>query len=72
MFRALRQSSLPKDTVYTVIVNEIQKHTDAEWILSDPREVIGAIMMMNQSDCCIEEAVARKPLPVPRSYLVGH
>lgn len=71
MFRALQQSGLPKDTVYTVTVNEIQKHTDAEWFLSDPREVIATIMMMNQSDSCIEEAVARKPLPVPRSYLVG-
>lgn len=71
MFRALHQSGLPKDTVYTVIVNETQKHTDAEWILSDPREVITTIMMMNQSDGATEEAVARKPLPVPRSYLVG-
>lgn len=80
MFRALRDSGLPKNTVYSVTIGEIQKLTDADWIVSDPTEVIATIMMLNESDGCIEgegtgqngkSKRSSKVLPVPRSYLLG-
>ena len=80
MFRALRTSSLPNDTVYTVSIGEDQKLTDADWRLSDPTEVIATIMMLNRFDEDHEEDSSgqnsdgkrsSKVLPVPRSYLLG-
>ena len=74
MFRALRVSGLPNDTVYSVSIGEDQKLTDADWILSDPSEVVATIMTLNKSDedhernCSGENS---KVLPVPRSYLLG-
>lgn len=50
MFRALHVSGLPSDTLYTVTINGIQKLTHADWVLTDPREVIALIMMLNESD----------------------
>lgn len=79
MFRALRHSGLPKNTVYSVTIGESQKLTDADWILSDPAEVIATVMMLNESDGHIgEEDIGQngiskrssKVLPVPRSYLL--
>lgn len=80
MFRALHDSGLPKNTVYSVTIGESQKLTDADWILSDPTEVIATIMMLNGSDRYIrEEGTGQngnskrnsQVLPVPRSYLLG-
>ena len=80
MFRALRASGLPKNTVYTVRVGEDQKLTDADWTLSDPTEVIATIMMLNKSDEQHEEDSSgqnsdskrdSKVLPVLRRYLLG-
>ena len=80
MFRALRASGLPKNTVYTVSIGEDQKLTDADWTLSDPTEVIATIMMLNKSDEYYEEDSSEhdsdgkrnsKVLPVPRSYLLS-
>ena len=80
MFRALRVSGLAKNTVYTVTIGEDQKFTDADWILSDPTEVLTTIMMLNDSDEHYEgELIGQngnskrhsKGLPVPRSYLLG-
>lgn len=80
MFRALRDSGLPKNTVYSVTIGESQKLTDADWILSDPTEVIATIMTLNGSDRYTGEQVTgqngnnkrnSQVLPVPRSYLLG-
>ena len=80
MFRALRASGLPNNTVYTVSIGEDQKLTDADWTLSDPTEVIATIMMLNKSDEHHEEDSSEhdgdskrnsKALPVPRSYLLS-
>ena len=80
MFRALRVSGLPNDTVYSVSIGEDQKLTDADWILSDPSEVVATIMTLNKSDedyernCSGENGDSKrnsKVLPVPRSYLLG-
>lgn len=80
MFRALRNSGLPKNTVYSVTIGESQKLTDAEWILADPTEVLATIIMLNESDACVggedngqhgDSRRNSKVLPVPRSYLVG-
>ena len=80
MFRALRASGLPKNTVYTVSIGDDSKLTDADWTLSDPREVIATIMTLNKSDEQLEEDSSggnsdskrsSKALPVPRSYLLG-
>ena len=50
MFRTLRVSGLPNDTLYTVNVTATQKPTKADWVLADPREVIATIMILNGSD----------------------
>ena len=80
MFRALRYSGLSKNTVYSVTIGESQKLTDADWILSDPTEVIATIMMLNESDGHIGENGTgqngsgkrnSKVFPIPRSYLLG-
>ncbi|KAF6234231.1 hypothetical protein HO173_007651 [Letharia columbiana] len=80
MFCALRDSGLSKDTVYSVTIGESQKLTDADWILSDPTEVIATIRMLNESDGYIggggtgqngNSKRDSKVLPVPRSYLLG-
>ena len=80
MFRALHVSGLPNKTVYSVTVGEDQKFTDADWILSDPTEVIATIMMLNDSDEHNEGGLIgqngnskrnSRGLPVPRSYLLG-
>lgn len=80
MFRALRYSGLPENTVYSVTIGESQKLTDADWILSDPTEVIATIMMLNESDGYSggdgtgqsdNSKRNSKMLPVPRSYLLG-
>lgn len=80
MFRALKVSGLPDNTVYTVKIGEDHKLTDADWILSDPTEVIATIMTLNRSDGDYEESHNgpngdskrnSKVLPVPRSYLLG-
>lgn len=80
MFRALRDSGLPKNTVYSVTIGESQKLTDADWILSDPTEVIATIMMLNGSARYTGEQGTgqngnnkgnSQVLPVPRSYLLG-
>lgn len=80
MFRALRDSGLAKDTVYSVTIGESQKLTHADWILSDPKEVIATIIMLNESDGRSEGEDTgesskskrnSKVLPVPRSYLLG-
>lgn len=80
MFRALRHSGLPDKTVYTVTIGDSQKLTNADWILSDPTEVIATIMMLNGSDRYSEEEDdghnghskrSSKVLPIPRSYLLG-
>ncbi|KAL9071561.1 MAG: hypothetical protein Q9161_004128 [Pseudevernia consocians] len=79
MFRALRHSGLPKNTVYSVTIGESQKLTDADWILSDPAEVIATVMMLNESDGHTggedigqngNSKRTSKVLPVPRSYLL--
>lgn len=80
MFRALRDSDLPQNTRYSVTVGESQKLTEADWILSDPTEVIATIIMLNESDGYVgSKAIGEnfnrnsnsKALPVPRSYLLG-
>ena len=80
MFRALWTSGLPGNTLYIVRIGDDQKLTNAEWTLSDPTEVISTIMMLNKSDEQHEEYItgqnsdskrSSKPLPVPRSYLLG-
>ena len=80
MFLALRHSGLPNNTVHSVTIGESQKLTDADWILSDPAEVIATIMMLNDSDEHVGEEDTEpngknkrnsKVLPVPRSYLLG-
>ena len=80
MFRALRTSGLPLSTVYNVFVGESQKVTDADWIVSDPTEVIATIMSLNNCDKINErEDVGQdvrkkrnsKVYLVPRSYLLG-
>ena len=80
MFRALRVSGLPSDTVFSVSIGEEQKLTDANWTLSDPTEVIATIMRLNNSDersegdCSWQSGDSKrnnKVLPVPRSYLLG-
>lgn len=80
MFRALRDSDLPKNTLYSVTIGESQKITDADWILSDPTEVVATIMMLNESDEYIRGKETRqngdskrnsRVLPVPRSFLLG-
>lgn len=80
MFRALQVSGLPPNRVYTVRIGEDHKPTDADWILSDPTEVIATIMTLNKSDEDREEGHNgpngdskrnSKALPVPRSYLLG-
>ena len=77
MFRALRDSDLPKNTVFSVTIGESQKLTDADWILSDPTEVVATIMMLNESDGYIggedtgQSGSSNRVLPVPRSFLLG-
>lgn len=79
MFRALRDSGLPQDTVYSVTIGESQKLTDADWILSDPTEVLATIMMFNETDGHSGGEGTRQDgkkrnsnvLPVPRSSLLG-
>ena len=80
MFRALRIAGLPNNTVYSVSIGEDQKLTDADWILSDPIEVIATIMTLNKSDEHYEGDQTgqnseskrnSKVLPIPRSYLLG-
>lgn len=80
MFRALWAYGLPNNTLYTVRIGDDQKPTNAEWALSDPTDVISTIMLLNKSDEQHEEYISgqnsdskrsSKPLPVPRSYLLG-
>lgn len=78
MFRALRDSGLPTNTAYCVTIGESQKLTDADWILSDPTEVVATIMMLNDTGYAgsvVGEGTRQnsnsKALPVPRSYLLG-
>ena len=80
MFRGLRISGLPMNTVYTVSIGDDQKLTNANWTLSDATEVIATIMTLNKSDEQLEEDSSgqdsdskrsSKALPVPRSDLLG-
>ena len=80
MFRALRDSGLSQNTIFSVTIGESQKLTDANWILSDPNEVIATTIMLNESDRYDRLEGTKhngnskrnsKVLPVPRSYLLG-
>jgi trehalose 6-phosphate synthase/phosphatase len=47
MFRALRQSELPLETVFTVTVGPSSKQTLATWHLLEPADVISTISLFN-------------------------
>lgn len=49
MFRALKNSDLPQDHVYSVTVGASSKQTDASWHLLEPADVIGSIQLLNSS-----------------------
>jgi trehalose 6-phosphate synthase/phosphatase len=46
MFRALQNSGLPQDHVYSVTVGASSKQTDASWHLLEPADVISTIQML--------------------------
>ena len=80
MFCALRLFALPDNTVFSITIGESEKLTNADWILSDPAEVLATIISLNRSDGFAEEVEDEeqsgkskrnsKVLPVPRSYLI--
>ena len=49
MFRSLRESTLPKEQVFTVTVGASSKQTLAYWHLLEPRDVIATIALCNSS-----------------------
>ena len=49
MFRSLRESTLPKEQVFTVTVGASSKQTLAYWHLLEPRDVITTIALCNSS-----------------------
>ena len=49
MFRALRQSKLPTDNVFSVTVGASSKQTLASWHLVEPADVISVISLLNGS-----------------------
>lgn len=49
MFRALRNSSLPTEHIFTVTVGASAKQTLAEWHLLEPSDVISVISLLNGS-----------------------
>jgi trehalose 6-phosphate synthase/phosphatase len=49
MFRALRNSDLPTDHVFSVTVGASSKQTLANWHLLEPADVIATIGALNNS-----------------------
>lgn len=49
MFRALRQSKLPPDCMFSCTVGASSKQTLASWHLLEPSDVISAISLLNGS-----------------------
>ncbi|KAF1356607.1 alpha,alpha-trehalose-phosphate synthase-like protein subunit Tps2 [Delphinella strobiligena] len=49
MFRSLRNSTLPKEHVFSVTVGASSKQTLASWHLLEPSDVISAIQLLNGS-----------------------
>ena len=49
MFRALRDTDLPKDKVFTVTVGASSKQTLATWHLLEPSDVIATVALLNGS-----------------------
>jgi len=49
MFRSLRQTTLPKDHVFSVTVGASSKQTLASWHLVEPSDVISVISLLNGS-----------------------
>lgn len=49
MFRALKQSELPSENVFSVTVGASSKQTLASWHLLEPHDVISCISLLNGS-----------------------
>lgn len=81
MFRALRASDLPEETVFTVTIGESTKNSDADWFLTEPTDVFATIKMLNACDST-GDVQGKGPLrpdgsyrgsqvyPVSRTYLI--
>lgn len=54
MFRALRNSDLPPEHIFSVTVGASSKQTLASWHLLEPADVIATIAMLNSSSCSQE------------------
>lgn len=54
MFRALRQSSLPPQHVFSVTVGASSKQTLASWHLLEPADVIATITALNNSSTSLD------------------
>lgn len=70
MFRALRQSKLPQELVFSVRVGASSNQTIASWHLVEPSDVISVISLLNGSaDAGNVGAVAVVDGAVPDSRL---
>lgn len=49
MFKTLRSSNLNIDHVFAVTIGKPGKQTLARWHLAEPKDVISAIVMLNES-----------------------
>ena len=49
MFRSLKQSKLPPDYVFSVIIGASSKQTLASWHLLEPADVISIVSLLNDS-----------------------
>ena len=49
MFRSLKQSKLPPDHVFSVIIGASSKQTLASWHLLEPADVISIVSLLNDS-----------------------
>jgi trehalose 6-phosphate synthase/phosphatase len=68
MFRALRQSSLPAESVFSVTVGASSKQTLASWHLQEPSDVISALGILNGNrDQCNVGAVSVVEGKIPDS-----
>lgn len=54
MFRALRESSLPPQHVFSVTVGASSKQTLASWHLLEPADVIATITSLNNSSTSLD------------------
>ena len=63
MFRSLRQSKLPDDHVFSVIVGARSKQTLASWHLLEPAEVLSVIGLLNGNAVIGAMAVAEGIVP---------